>query len=33
MQTCLRCGRENPEEARFCLHCGEPPVDAFAAAG
>jgi class 3 adenylate cyclase/tetratricopeptide (TPR) repeat protein len=21
--TCPRCGEENPERARFCLHCGE----------
>ena len=24
MQTCPRCGEENPERARFCLNCGEP---------
>jgi class 3 adenylate cyclase len=24
MRTCRRCGEENPENARFCLHCGEP---------
>ncbi len=23
MRTCPRCGQENPEEARFCLHRGE----------
>ena len=28
MQTCRRCGEENPENARFCLHCGEPLVEA-----
>src|SRR5687767_15003982 len=22
MITCPHCGRENPEHARFCLHCG-----------
>jgi class 3 adenylate cyclase len=27
MQTCPRCGRENPEDAGCCLHCGEPPVE------
>jgi class 3 adenylate cyclase/tetratricopeptide (TPR) repeat protein len=27
MRTCLRCGQENPAEARFCLHCGEPLVE------
>lgn len=21
-QHCLECGRENPSEARFCMHCG-----------
>ncbi|MFN2471000.1 MAG: zinc-ribbon domain-containing protein [Gaiellaceae bacterium] len=20
--VCARCRRENPEDARFCLHCG-----------
>jgi class 3 adenylate cyclase/tetratricopeptide (TPR) repeat protein len=24
VQTCPRCGEENPERARFCLNCGEP---------
>src|SRR5262245_60533021 len=23
MQTCPRCGEENPDRARFCLRCGE----------
>ena len=23
MRTCPRCGQENPEEARFCLHRGD----------
>ncbi len=27
MRSCPRCGKENPEEARFCLHCGEPLVE------
>jgi class 3 adenylate cyclase len=27
MRTCPRCGQDNPEEARFCLHCGEPLVE------
>jgi uncharacterized membrane protein YvbJ len=22
VRTCPRCGQENPDEARFCLHCG-----------
>ena len=24
MQTCSRCGRENPDDARFCANCGSP---------
>ena len=28
MRTCLRCGEENPERARFCLNCGEPLAEA-----
>jgi class 3 adenylate cyclase/tetratricopeptide (TPR) repeat protein len=24
MHTCLRCGEQNAERARFCLNCGEP---------
>ena len=28
MRTCPRCGQQNPAEARFCLHCGEPLVEA-----
>ncbi len=26
--TCLRCGKENPEGARFCLQCGNPLTEA-----
>ena len=28
MSTCLSCGTENPEAARFCLTCGSSVVDA-----
>ena len=32
MPTCERCGRENPDEARFCNGCGLELVPAPAAA-
>jgi class 3 adenylate cyclase/tetratricopeptide (TPR) repeat protein len=28
MKTCVACGTENPEQARFCLGCGSPLADA-----
>ena len=31
-QVCPACGQENPEEARFCLACGEPLAEPAAAA-
>jgi class 3 adenylate cyclase len=30
-QVCPACGQENPEEARFCLACGEPLAEPVAA--
>jgi len=30
MVTCARCGRENPEDARFCSNCGAPLASATA---
>jgi pSer/pThr/pTyr-binding forkhead associated (FHA) protein len=30
MVTCARCGRENPEDARFCSNCGAPLATATA---
>jgi class 3 adenylate cyclase len=32
VQTCSRCGRENPDDARFCANCGSPLSDAAGAA-
>ena len=26
MLVCPNCGRENPDQARFCLNCGTPPA-------
>jgi len=28
MRICTACGTENPEQARFCLGCGNPLADA-----
>ena len=25
--VCDRCGGESPEEAKYCMHCGEPLVE------
>jgi class 3 adenylate cyclase len=32
MRTCTNCGQENPENARFCLSCGQPLDDEAPAA-
>jgi class 3 adenylate cyclase/tetratricopeptide (TPR) repeat protein len=32
VQTCSRCGRENPSDARFCANCGSPLSAAAGAA-